>query len=85
MINKALLQLLLSPIHAKLGYSNEMSLGLIILTIVEMPVLILILASIFGRPKRMKVTGLFLGWLILMFAGFVAVVWIIGFILGLFF
>lgn len=85
MINTALLQLLLSSIQTSVGYRNDTSLGLIILAIVEMPVLILILASIFGRPRRARVTGLFLGWVLAMFAVFVASIWIIGFILGLFF
>ncbi len=64
---------------------SEVSLGLIVLTIIEMPVLILILASILGRPRQSKVTGLFLGYLFSMFFVFVAFMYLIGVFQGFFF
>jgi hypothetical protein len=60
------------------GVQNELSIGLIILTIIEMPVLILILTSILGRPRRSKITGLFLGYLFSMFFVFVTFIYLIG-------
>lgn len=74
MNNLILLQLLASASAVR----SEVSLGVIVLTIIEMPVLILILASILGRPRRFKVTSLFLGYLFSMFFVFVTFMYLIG-------
>lgn len=84
-MDSAYILLFISSAVRSVASNNENSMGLIILAIIEMPVLILILASVTGRPRRLKVTGLFLGWLFLMFAAFLSVIYVIGFILGLFF
>jgi hypothetical protein len=59
--------------------------GWMMLLIVEVPVLLLILAAIFGKPRRPKVTIVFLGTLLVMFTGFVAATWILGSIVSVFF
>ncbi len=84
MDSAALIQLLSSAFQTATS-QNGLSMGLIILAIIEMPVVILILASVIGRPRRLKVTGLFLGWLLLMFGIFVGAIYVLGFIFGLFF
>ena len=84
MDSTALLRLFSSAVQS-VASQNGLSMGLIILPIIEMPVLILILASVTGRPRRLKVTGLFLGWLFLMFAVFLGAIYVLGLILGLFF
>ncbi len=80
----ALMQLLSSALQT-VASQNGLSLGLIILAIIEMPVVILILASVAGHPRRLKVTGLFLGWLLLMFGIFIGAIYALGFIFRLFF
>jgi hypothetical protein len=84
MDNTALLRLFSGAVQS-VASQNGLSMGLIILAIIEMPVVILILASVISRPRRLKVTGLFLGWLLLVFAIFVGAIYVISFIFGLFF
>jgi hypothetical protein len=61
-----------------------MSLGQIVLIVIISPVVILLLATILGKPRSMKVTGLFLTWLALVFCVFVGAVYGLSFITGLF-
>jgi hypothetical protein len=59
--------------------------GWMMLLIVEVPVLLLILAAIFGRPRKPKVTIVFVGTLLVLFTGFVATTWLLGTIVSVFF
>jgi hypothetical protein len=59
--------------------------GWMMLLIVEIPVLLLILAAVFGRPRKPKVTIVFLGTLLVLFTGFVATTWLLGTIVSVFF
>jgi len=77
--------LLLSRASAVVTGQDGLTMGLIILLVIEAPVVILIVASFLGRPRRLKVTGLFLGWLFLMFGVFLGAIYFIGLVLGLFF
>ena len=77
--------LLLGRASAVVTGQDGLTMGLIILLVIEAPVVILILASFLGRPRRLKVTGLFLGWLFLMFGVFLGAIYFIGLVLGLFF
>ncbi len=52
--------------------------GWIILLIVEIPILLLILAAILGRPRKLKVAVIFITIIIVLFAGFIAATWILG-------
>jgi len=64
--------------------SSGMSLGLIVLIVIISPVIVLLLATLLGEPRSMKVTGLFLAWLALVFSVFVGAVYALSFITGLF-
>jgi len=60
-------------------------LGLIVVGIIELPVLILFLAAMLGKPRSIKITSLFVGWLLLIFGAFVGAVFFLSFILGFFY
>jgi hypothetical protein len=60
-------------------------LGLIVVGIIELPVLILFLAALLGKPRSTKITSLFVGWLFLMFGAFVGAVYFLSYVLGVFY
>lgn len=80
-----LAMLLSSIVLQSAASSNRITMGLIILLVIESPVAILIAASLWGRRRRLKVTGLFLGWLLFMFGAFVGAVYVLGLVLSLFY
>lgn len=57
--------------------------GWTIFLIVEVPMLFLLLAAIFGRPKKPKVTFVFITTLLILFTGFVVTTWVLGRILSM--
>ncbi len=65
--------------------TNGMPLGYIVLIVVESPVLILLLVTLLGKPRRMKVSLLFLTWLAMVFAVFIIAVYALSFITGRFY
>jgi hypothetical protein len=65
-----------------LGQSN---LGYIILGIILSPVVVLLLMSVLGHPRKMKITVLFLGFLIFMLGAFLSITYILGLVTGIFF
>ncbi len=60
-------------------------LGYLILGIIVSPVIILLLASVLGRPRKTKITLLFLGFLVFMLGAFVTITYLLGFVTGFFF
>jgi hypothetical protein len=60
-------------------------LGLIVVGIIELPVLILFLAALLGKPRSMKITSLFVGWVLIMFGAFVGTVFFLSSLLSLFY
>ncbi len=82
-----LLSLMVGLIGSLVGanQTNGMPLGYIVLIVVESPVIILILATLLGKPRKMKVTGLFLAWLGMVFAVFIIAVYALSYITGLFY
>jgi hypothetical protein len=60
-------------------------LGLIVVGIIELPVLILFLAALLGKPRSTKITSLFVGWVFLMFGAFVGAVYFLSYVLGVFY
>jgi len=58
--------------------------GWMIFLIVEVPMLLLVLATIFGRPRKPKVTIVFLSTLLVLFTGFVVTTWVLGLIASMF-
>ena len=64
---------------------NGTPLGIIVLIIIESPVIVLLLAALLGRPRRTRVTQLFLGWLLLVFLVFIGAVYGLSYITHLFY
>ena len=64
------------------GQSN---LGYLILSIIVSPVIILLLASVLGRPRKRNITILFLGFLVFMLGAFITITYVLGIVTGLFF
>ena len=60
-------------------------LGGVVLLVIGSPVVILLLAAVLGKPREQKITGLFLMWLVGMFAVFISAVYLLGAVLGLFY
>lgn len=75
---------LLSHIASGPSRASGMPLGLVVLVVIISPVVVLLLATLLGRPRSGKVTGLFLAWLALVFCVFVGAVYGLSFITGLF-
>jgi hypothetical protein len=75
---------LLTYVASSPSRGGGISLGQIVLIVIISPVVILLLATILGKPRSMKVTGLFLTWLALVFCVFVGAVYGLSFITGLF-
>jgi len=65
--------------------TNGMPLGYIVLIVVESPVLILLLAALLGKPRKMKVSMLFMTWLAMVFTVFIVAVYALSLITGLFY
>jgi hypothetical protein len=75
---------LLTYVASSQSRPSGMPLGLIVLVVILSPVIVLLLATLLGKPRSMKVTGLFLAWLALVFCVFVGAVYGLSFITGLF-
>jgi len=75
---------LMTYVASSAARASRMPLGQIVLVVILSPVIILLLATLLGRPRSMKVTGLFLAWLALVFSVFVGAVYALSFITGLF-
>ena len=60
-------------------------LGFIVVGIIELPVLILFLAALLGKPRSTKITSLFVGWVFLMFGAFIGAVYFLSYVLGVFY
>jgi hypothetical protein len=64
---------------------NGLPLGYLVIGIIALPVIVLISASLLGKPKSFKITTLFLGWLFMMLCVFIVSVFGLSFLLGIFF
>ena len=65
--------------------SGKLPLGLIVVGIIEAPVLILLLATLIGRPRQPKITGVFIGFVSIMVIVFIGAVFGLSYLLGLFY
>ena len=75
---------LLMYVASSQSQTSGMPLGHVVLIVILSPVVILLLATLLGKPRSMKVTSLFLAWLALIFAVFVGAVYGLSFITSLF-
>ncbi|MHA2393096.1 MAG: hypothetical protein ACXAEX_14240 [Promethearchaeota archaeon] len=64
---------------------NPLPLGYIVIGVIATPVVVLLLASLLGRPRSNKITALFLGWLAMMFTAFIGAVFVLSYLLGIFY
>jgi hypothetical protein len=60
-------------------------LGLIVVGIIELPVVVLFLAALIGKPRSTKITSLFIGWVFVMFSVFIGTVFFLSYLLGIFY
>lgn len=65
--------------------SGNSSLGGIVLAIIEFPVLTLILATILGKPRSNKMTGLFLGWVTMMATVYISAFYLLSWLTSIFY
>jgi hypothetical protein len=65
--------------------TGQSNLGYLILGIILSPVVVLLLMSVLGHPRKMKITILFLGFLIFMLGVFISVTYLLGVVTGIFF
>ncbi|NIQ33273.1 MAG: hypothetical protein GTN80_06480 [Nitrososphaeria archaeon] len=58
--------------------------GLLIFLIVEIPMLFFILAALFGKPRKLKVTTVLILTLLSLLIGMIVITWIFAFITSMF-
>ena len=79
-------QILLNIASEAANHGNKsIPFGYIVVGIIQGPVLILLLATFFGKPRQPKITGVFVGFIALMVIVFVGAVFGLSYLLGLFF
>jgi len=64
---------------------GQSMLGYLILSIIISPVIILLLASVLGKPRKTKITVLFLGFIVFMLGAFITITYVLSFFTGFFF
>jgi hypothetical protein len=67
------------------GNTRTLPLGLIVVGIIEAPVLILLIATLLGKPRQPKITGIFIGFFSIMVMAFIGTVFGLSYLLGLFY
>jgi uncharacterized membrane protein YeaQ/YmgE (transglycosylase-associated protein family) len=65
--------------------TGPLPLGLIVVGIIEAPVLILLLATFLGKPRQPKITGVFVSFMGMMVILFIASVFGLSYLLGIFY
>jgi hypothetical protein len=65
--------------------AGSVSLGFIVVVIIEAPVLILLLATFLGKPRQPKITGIFVSFIAMMVILFISAVFGLSYILGIFY
>jgi len=65
--------------------SSSLPLGIIVVGIIEAPVVILLLATLLGKPRQPKITSVFIGFIAMMAIIFIGAVFGLSYLLGLFY
>ena len=65
--------------------SGPLPLGYIVVGIIETPVLILLLATLLGKPRQPKITGVFITFIAMMVIIFISAVFGLSYLLGIFY
>ena len=64
---------------------SQLPLGYLVVGIIEAPVLILLLATLLGKPRQPKITGVFISFIGMMVIMFIGAVFVLSYILGIFY
>lgn len=64
---------------------SQLPLGYLVVGIIETPVLILLLATLLGKPRQPKITGVFLSFIGMMVILFISAVFGLSYLLGIFY
>ena len=80
-----LVQALMNVVSSAVGYSAPLPLGYLVIGIIEAPVLILIIATLVGKPRQPKITTVFFGFIAMMIVIFISAVFGLSAILGIFY
>ena len=59
--------------------------GLVVMSVLVIPLIIVILASLLMKPRNWNITKIFISLVMLLYGGFVGGVWVLGWLLGLLF
>ena len=81
-----LAQALLNVASEATGHgSGPLPLGYIVVGIIEMPVVILLLATFLGKPRQPKITSVFIGFITMMVIVFIGAVFGLSYLLSIFY
>jgi len=81
-----LVQALLNIASEATGHgSGPLPLGYIVVGIIEMPVVILLLATFLGNPRQPKITSVFIGFITMMVIVFIGAVFGLSYLLSIFY
>lgn len=64
---------------------SQLPLGYLVVGIIETPVVILLLATLLGKPRQPKITGVFVSFIAMMVIIFIGAVFTLSYILGTFY
>lgn len=65
--------------------NDSIPFGYLVVGIIQAPVLILLLATLLGRPRKPKITGIFIGFIAMMMMLFIGAVFGLSYLLGVFY
>lgn len=80
-----LVQALMNVASSAVGHSAPLPLGYLVIGIIEAPVLILIIATLVGKPRQPKITTVFFGFIAMMIMVFIGAVFGLSALLGIFY
>ena len=80
-----LAQALLNIAQEGVVRESQLPLGYLVVGIIETPVVILLLATMLGKPRQPKITGIFVSFIGMMVILFISAVFGLSYLLGLFY
>ena len=79
-------QVLLKVASESSGHgTGPLPLGYIVVSIIEAPVIILFLATLLGKPRQLKITGVFMSFIGMMVIIFITTVFGLSYLLSIFY
>ncbi len=80
-----LIQGLLNVASSGAGHKTPLPLGYVVVGIIWAPALILFIAALVGKPRQTKITTVFFGFVVMMVSMFLAAVFGLSALLGIFY